>query len=291
MTSNGTEHFRMVLSGRNGYVASALKQYLFEAGFDVVTADSGKWNLSEEREAKAFWSTVSEDETPISVVFLSAKSRLDGDTFELFSRNCSIADNFIKFAPVSRLRSVISISSIDVYGLHPVLPISERTMVSPGSFYGLSKAAAEGIAKLHLQEKVPLTLLRVPGLYGRATADRSIVGTFAAAIAEGSQLRLNAYGEVQRDFLHVRDLCEAIRMVLLGPMPMILNLASGFPLTILEWVETLSMSMGKPANLKLIPDRNARDFDIKFDLTLMRELLPGFNPRSPREGCLDYRLL
>ena len=72
---------------------------------------------------------------------------------------------------------------------------------------------------------------------------------FADALERGEEITLYDHGRQTRDFTYIDDVIESIaRLIDLPPMPStneIYNIGPGHPVTVLEFLQQLSQSMGR----------------------------------------------
>jgi UDP-glucose 4-epimerase len=86
---------------------------------------------------------------------------------------------------------------------------TERTLPAPSSYYGVHKLAAEG----HLRViGLPCAIARPSNIYGPRQAaglEGAVIAAFVAQAADGV-LRIDGDGRQTRDFVHVRDVTDAL---------------------------------------------------------------------------------
>lgn len=85
-----------------------------------------------------------------------------------FRVNCEGTENVLDFLDKSRLKQIIFISTVSVYGdlSNGVVP-DENSRAAPEDFYGESKLAAENaVRKFSERHKIPYTIFRLTPVYG-----------------------------------------------------------------------------------------------------------------------------
>ncbi|TET65018.1 SDR family NAD(P)-dependent oxidoreductase, partial [Candidatus Bathyarchaeota archaeon] len=113
----------------------------------------------------------------------------------------------------------IFISSCAVYGEPCYLPVNEKHPVKPLSPYAASKVAAEEYCEVFRKgyglDTVVLRLFNVYGSRQRKEDTYSgVITRFAANLVYGKPLLIYGDGSQTRDFIHVDDVVEAVRLVL-----------------------------------------------------------------------------
>ncbi len=113
----------------------------------------------------------------------------------------------VKRHPVERL---VYASSSSVYGQTADLPMREDGATRPHSPYGVTKLAAEHLARLyHANFGVPTVSLRYFTVYGPRQRPDMAFHRFIRAALAGQPLRVYGDGEQTRDFTYVDDCVAA----------------------------------------------------------------------------------
>lgn len=87
---------------------------------------------------------------------------------EDFDTNVVYYKNFLQYLSTNKIASkIIYISSMTVYGINNVVPVTEDGKLNPISIYGLSKLLAEYVTQFSCEmSNVKYIILRIPGLFG-----------------------------------------------------------------------------------------------------------------------------
>jgi UDP-glucuronate 4-epimerase len=165
-------------------------------------------------------------------------------------------------------------SSSSVYGANTTMPFSVHHNVDhPLSLYAATKKANELMAHSysHLYG-LPTTGLRFFTVYGPWGRPDMALFIFTKAILEGSPLPLFNHGRLQRDFTYIDDIVEGVVRVT-DKIPVanpawnsahpdagssaapyrIYNIGNNNPVELLHLIRVLEDSLGKKANLNLLP--------------------------------------
>jgi CDP-glucose 4,6-dehydratase len=107
-------------------------------------------------------------------------------------------------------RTVVA-GSDQAYGPQEQLPYTEETPLEAIHPYGVSKAAADMIARSYWHTySVPVTVARLPNVYGGGDANLSrLIPGLIISILEGRAPSIRSDGSPQRDFLHAQDAAAA----------------------------------------------------------------------------------
>ena len=126
------------------------------------------------------------------------------------------------------------ISSGFVYG-NDIINAKETDHCNPRGFYSITKRTAEMLLISFCETfNVKYRILRLANVYGTEDADKSgkknALGFLIGLLKENKDLSLYDGGDVLRDYLHVEDICSAIKLVIeKGEINSIYNIASGSP--------------------------------------------------------------
>ncbi len=198
-----------------------------------------------------------------------------------------LAQALLDEAPDCRL---VHASTAEIYGgsFGAGRALDETALMSPKTTYGASKAAADLALGAMAADGLQVVRLRPFNHTGPGQTDSFVVAAFArqvALIEAGRQPARIEVGDLspQRDFLDVRDVCEAYAAALERPdvaAGAILNIASGTPRRIGDVLADLLAMAGVEA--LIVPDpARMRPIDIALaagDSTRARDLL-GWVPR------------
>jgi nucleoside-diphosphate-sugar epimerase len=183
-------------------------------------------------------------------------------------------------------RQIIYTSSLAVYSKSARLPFTETHPTSSPAPYAATKRWAEQL--LETFREAPVTILRLPSLYGAGQNDSFVDGLAKLAI-NNDDIELFSRGEVIQDALHVSDVVAAIEACIERPPSesfSIMNLGCGRPITSLEYAETLVAALG--SNSKIIPvDQPASQFDCWAGISEAQRLI-GFQPTGLEESIRNY---
>lgn len=169
-------------------------------------------------------------------------------------------------------------------GVHPTL----------ASVYALSKYVQERLCLLIGETYgIGTVALRFFNSYGTRQALSNpytgVLANFATRLLNGRAPLIFEDGEQRRDFVHVDDVVQAIRLSLTAEPATgrVINVASGVSRTVREAAAALAVAVGRPDIEPEVTGR-CRVGDIRHcfaDITLARELL-GYEPRVTLEDGL-----
>lgn len=211
--------------------------------------------------------------------------------------------NILEACRAYPVKHLIYASSSSVYGLNKKLPFSESDAVDyPASLYAATKKANELMAHTysHLYD-IPCTGLRFFTVYGPWGRPDMAAFLFAKNIYAGKPIDIFNYGDMRRDFTYVDDIVKGIASVIPHvPEPVrdpstgsaakynIFNIGNNEPVTLLEFVETLELAIGKTAEKNLLPMQPGDVPETYADIAKLKAAV-GFAPTtSIKEGLGNF---
>jgi dTDP-glucose 4,6-dehydratase len=172
-----------------------------------------------------------------------------------------------------KINKFIHISTDEVYGESMISENEEKkhegSVLCPTNPYAATKAAAELIAKSYYHSfKMPIIITRGNNVYGPNQYPEKLIPRFIQQLVSGEQVTIQGDGSNVRAFLHVNDVCSALKLILeKGEIGEIYNIGSDDhqEYTVLEVANILIDKIIKPEQneiekwIKYIEDRPFND--------------------------------
>jgi nucleoside-diphosphate-sugar epimerase len=213
---------RYAVTGAAGFVGSHLAETLLDAGDDVVAIDSFSDYydpaVKEEnaRRLDVARLDLAEDALDFSgldgVFHVAAQPgvRSFGDVFGRYLRDNVLASQRVFEAAARDGVRVVFASSSSVYGEAERYPTSEETTPAPISPYGITKLAAEQLARAYGRSfGLDAVVLRYFNVFGPRQRPDMAFTKIALALAEGLPFDLHGDGRQTRSFTYVGDVVAA----------------------------------------------------------------------------------
>lgn len=283
---------KILITGSEGLVGSALRRKLESSGFEVRGLDirAGDSEAGDVRDAIDVRDAM---RGCIGVVHLAAVSRVvwGERTPDLcWKTNVEGFRNVLETADQRAIKPwVIFASSREVYGQPERLPADEETPLRPVNVYARSKVAGEQLIAEARDRGLRACVIRLSNVYG-STQDHPdrVVPAFARAALLGQPLRIDGRDHTF-DFTHISDvvhgiaaLVELLARGIVPPPP--IHFVSGVPTTLGELAMLAIDIAQSDSTVTHAPPRN---FDVaKFHGCPGRaQSLLGWSPRtSLRQG-------
>lgn len=278
---------RLIVIGKNSYIGSYVTSYAASIGSNVISISSVDCNFLEVNEVRQFFTSLNNTEV-YTIVFLATINRWVDNSFNSFHQNLEIVNNLITGCQLANIQHIIYFSSVDVYGRKPILPITEETKVNPDSWYGLAKYACEWVLLSSGQIQCPVTVLRIPGIYGKSKNERSVVSKIVSSLKNERKVVIQGTGKNQRDYVYIHDLCLLLQSLLPLQYQGILNIATGGSVSINEIVQLAGKILSIEFETIYESADFTREFDLMFDISLISSLVPNFRFTHLEEGIQSY---
>lgn len=247
---------------------------------------------------------------PQRVVHLAAQAgvRLSIEQPEVY-----VQSNLVGFLHVlegcrhQQVEHLVYASSSSVYGANAHLPFSVCDHVDhPISLYAASKKANELMAHSYAHLfGLPCTGLRFFTVYGPWGRPDMAMHLFTRAILDGQPIDVFNKGRMRRDFTYIDDAAEALVRVLDHPATpdadwsaatpnpatsnapyRIYNVGNHQPVELLELIELLEKTLGRPAIKNLLPMAAGDVRETFADVEALSNDI-GFRPETPIEQGIE----
>src|SRR5262245_26762376 len=180
----------------------------------------------------------------------------------------------------------VQVSTDEVYGEVLEGRATEEWPLRPRSPYAASKAGGDRLAHAyHATYGLPVVVTRCSNNYGPRQYPEKLVSLFVTNAIDGEPLPVYGTGLNRRDWLHVRDHCDAL-IALLGADGVegdTFNIGGGEELDVLGVTERILTLLGRPRSLiRHVEDRPGHDRRYALDSSRLTRLT-GWTPQVPFE--------
>ena len=183
----------------------------------------------------------------------------------------------------------VHVSTDEVYGsLGPEGAFTETTPLAPNSPYSSSKAGSDLLVRAAVHTHgFPACITRCSNNYGPYQFPEKLIPLIIANAREDKELPIYGDGMYVRDWLFVKDHCEAVLTVLeKGQAGEVYNIGGNNELPNLHLVKRILAELGKPESLIThVADRPGHDRRYAIDASKIKDEL-GWEPRYPLEQAL-----
>lgn len=229
---------------------------------------------------------------PDAIINFAAESHVDRsiESPEIFTLTNVLGTQILLDAAIkSKVSKFLQVSTDEVYGsLGPTGYFREDTPLAPNSPYSASKASADLMVRAyHETFGLPVNITRCSNNYGAYQFPEKLIPLMISNALEDKALPVYGDGLNIRDWLHVKDHCKAIDLVLhQGKSGEVYNIGSNNEKTNLEIVKLILAELNKPETLiTYVKDRPGHDRRYAIDAAKLREEL-GWSPEYTFEEGL-----
>jgi dTDP-glucose 4,6-dehydratase len=194
---------------------------------------------------------------------------------------------------VGGLQRFHHVSTCEVYGDLPLDSdemFTEESPYRPRTPYNASKAGADhAVRAYHETFGIPISITNCSNNYGPYQFPEKVIPLFVTNALDDRELPMYASTQNKREWLHVRDHCRAIELVLEADrIGETYNVGSGLEASIEDIADLVVKLTGKPESLKtIVPDRPGHDRRYLLDSSKLRREL-GWEPEiSWEEGLRE----
>ena len=217
----------VLVTGSAGLVGFRVAETLHHAGNDVLGVDlrasGGPFPdvIADVADLDAMQRLIDGRPNVVHAGAISGPMLMLDDPHGIAQANLGGAMSVFEACHRAKVRRLVWLSSIAVYGDQPTLdPIPETTAMNPQSFYGHTKAAGEYLLHAYVARyDLSAVALRLGSVYGpRRQTPYGLRAVIEAGLA-GRAVSIAQEGTSHRQYMHVDDAAEAVRLALEAPAP------------------------------------------------------------------------
>ncbi len=256
--------------------------------YTFVNGDVGK----SEDVARALEALEQPEGSAIHVVHFAAESHVDRSILSglpFVEANVKGVQVLLDECRSRGVERFLNVGTDEVYGsLGDTGLFTEETPLAPNSPYSASKAAGDFFVRAAVETHgFPGLITRCSNNYGPFQFPEKLIPLMIANASEDKDLPVYGDGMNVRDWLYVRDHCEALLCVLeKGEPGEVYNIGGNNEYPNIEIVRMILKVMGKPESLiRYVTDRPGHDRRYAIDASKIKRTL-GWEPRFTFEKAL-----
>lgn len=226
-----------------------------------------------------------------TVVHFAAESHVDrsiSNPNEFISTNVLGTNILLNAALHSDISRFVHVSTDEVYGSIDSGSWTEDSPISPNSPYSASKAGSDLVALSYFRTYgLPVIVTRCSNNYGKYQFPEKLIPLAISNLIDAKPIPIYGDGLNSRDWLDVRDHCQAINLIIeKGLVGQVYNIGGGRELSNIEMAGLLLSEFGfNDSYIKFVEDRKGHDrrYSVSFD-KVTRDC--GYQPKHRFEDSL-----
>ena len=289
---------KIIVTGGSGFIGSNLVNFLINKKFFVINIDkltysSNKYDdkIRNKKNYKLIKLDINNRRKLIEIIKkykpkaifnLAAETHVDRSIDgprEFIHTNINGTFNLLESLRFFKKKKIniklIHISTDEVYGdIRGNLRSNENHRYEPSSPYSASKASADHLVKSYIRTyNLNAVISNCCNNYGPYQFPEKLIPKMISNIFNNIELPIYAKGRNSREWIHVRDHCEALFVLYLkGKSGESYNVGSGLNMKNIELVKKIlkicglmNINIGNRAKIKFVKDRPGHDFRYALD--------------------------
>ena len=254
---------RVCVIGATGYLGAHICKLLSSSNYEVIAWGHSRpvgwenwahsfreFNLGDVTSSKVLDDIVAQQ--PDAIIYCASKHghQSESDICNALAINIEPVWQLLgRMKKVTNQIRFVYLSTIQVYGMLSGI-VSEKLLAKPLNNYGLSHLLAENIvSRYHAAPDFSCVNLRLSNGYGapyfkEANCWQLVANAFCRSAVDSGEIKIKSDGLPQRDFIHVNDIFQAIRLMLDVPQSMlestVYNVGGSETYTILELAQRVA---------------------------------------------------
>jgi dTDP-glucose 4,6-dehydratase len=227
------------------------------------------------------------------VVHFAAESHVDNSLLDptlFIDTNIKGTQNLLNASVENNVQKFLHISTDEVYGSIEQGSFLEQSGFNPSSPYSASKAAAEHLVNAaHKTFGLATNIVRCSNNYGPHQHPEKLIPLVILKALQNQTIPIYGSGLNSREWINVRDCCEAILLVMEnGSTNSIYNISSEQEQSNLDIVAQILTILEKPTDLiRFVKDRKGHDFRYAINSGKIRNELSWEVRTTLTEGLIE----
>jgi dTDP-glucose 4,6-dehydratase len=302
---------RILVTGGCGFIGSNFIKHMLDKydykiyNIDKLTYAGNTENLGEYNNHKNYYFHQADINEHATLHYLIRKNKIDTiinfaaeshvdrsieNSDEFIETNINGTHSLLKLLHDFPIKKFVQISTDEVYGTLGEYDNSftEDTPLAPNSPYAASKTAADLLCRsFHETYNYPISITRCSNNYGPNQYPEKLIPLMIQKAKNGEKLPVYGDGRNIRDWVHVKDHCEAIDVVLhYGKDGEVYNIGGEDEKRNIDIVETIIESIGG-GEIEFVEDRKGHDWRYAMDITKIEDELGWYPKISFEEGIKE----
>ncbi len=255
---------RVLVTGTNGFLGTALTGALRKEGHDVIGWQYGLVERPGEptwvdiRDREQCVAAMEEVDVVVHLAAMTSEPKMMQDPGSGFDTNVVGTLNVLEATRAHGVERIVFLSSQTVYGNNIDVPEDAREFISPRSPYAVSKYLGEELVRCYGRAYgLHYCILRPSHVYGEGQAPEWLVPILVSRVR--TQHTVPHGNDVTRDFIHVDDVVSGLLAVLSRQGSTTLNIGTGVETSITALIKLAGDITGTAVSLAADPELSRDD--------------------------------
>ena len=226
----------VLITGANGFIGGHVCNYLKEKGYYVIGLDRNEEKIKNMDEyIYCYLGTEDVNKLPEvlkgkkidALVHLASDMRHEPYVKEVLHSNCVGTQQLLEFCEENQVGVFVQLSSLPVIGKPIQHPVTEEHPLKPPTVYHCTKCTQELLANYaYYTFGLRTVSFRITAPMGIGVNPKTIFPVFVNKAMNGEDLTLVGKGTRKQNYIHVRDIAQAIDRAINSDAQGVYNLAS-----------------------------------------------------------------
>ena len=283
---------QIVIFGSSGFIGKYLKdKFGNDASLEVQGYSSQTCDLLSATDVRKVFASLGKED---SVIIVSSITRVKENSFSAMIKNIQMIENCCQALSENPVGHVCFFSTITVYGMRRKEKgkLHESMLPVPDDYYSISKITSEYLLKTVCRAKsIPLTIMRLPGIYGFNDRFVSAVGQMVKCALKDNEIVVFDKGDDIRDYVYVDDVFKLVNFAITKKKEVLINVGTGKSFTIKEIAECIKNVISHSIEIvyrEKNKDAEERDKSLEFDCTVRERAFQDVLMTDLKAGVRSY---
>jgi UDP-glucose 4-epimerase len=241
----------ILITGAAGFIGSKVAKQFNRDGYKTITIDNLSTGVIENIPSETIFiegscgnkATIEKlNDYPIEgIIHIAGQSSgevsFENPQYDLESNTLSTL-LLLDFAKKNNIKRFVFASTMSVYGDVVELPVDEKNVPQPKSFYACGKLASESYLKIYAGLGIETYALRLFNVYGPGqnleNLKQGMLSIYLAQALNNDQIIVKGSGDRFRDFVYIDDVVESFKSAYFNAYQGfdIFNICNGYPVTV-----------------------------------------------------------
>lgn len=239
----------MILGGK-GYIGKSIYDYFTQSGLDVVSISRDDSDFAKPSFSDFLVETIRSSDI---LIYCATKSIKNGDTKNIYKNNLLSILNVCAAIQKIKPYKFVYLSSDSVYDAHKI-PIDEDSSIEPVDLYALAHITSEMLLKSQINFGLNLLILRLCTVFGMPNVKQTYgPNSFIESALNHQKIVIYGGGEEKRSFLYIKDVVNAIKLIINSNYLGTVNLVNPKIYTYRQVAELVASTFGSNVSIEQAP--------------------------------------